>query len=136
MREKGPGDGARPISPASETVAAAGVESASAIEEAEAVERVEDAAPAAGAEAVSAVAAVAGAGAADPVAAIAARLRAGEITPRQALDLIIDDVVARQVGRAVGEKSALAAELKTLLRRQSAVDPYLASKVRRLGNRS
>ena len=72
----------------------------------------------------------------DPVGDVARRLRAGEISARDALELLIDDVIARQVGRAVGDKQALAADLKELLRHHAENDPYLASKMRRLGNRS
>ena len=70
------------------------------------------------------------------MAEVARRLRAGEITAKQAVELLIDDVIARQVGRALADRQTLAAELKELLRRQMETDPYLASKVRRLGNRS
>jgi hypothetical protein len=69
---------------------------------------------------------------ADPVADVARRLRAGEISPREAVELLIDDAVERQVGGALADREGLAAELKDLLRRLSDSDPYLSAKVRRI----
>jgi hypothetical protein len=133
MRVKGPGDGAPPISspdPIGEADAAARTEAADAVD---GVSKVDAGAPV---DRAAPVAATSSAKAADPITEVARRLRAGEITAQQALDLIIDDVVERQVGRAVADRRALAAELRALLARQTEIDPYLASKMRRLGNRS
>lgn len=72
----------------------------------------------------------------DVIAYVANRLRGGEMTPREAVELLIDDAVQRQVGGVTAEHAALANELKELLRRYTETDPYLASRVRRLGNRT
>jgi hypothetical protein len=118
MRVKPTGGGAPPVDPAAETTgpaAASGIEGAGSVGEV---------AQAAGARA---------AGATDPVADIARRLGAGEISPQEAVELLIDDAVRRQVGQATADRERLAGELKELLRRFTETDPYLASKVRRLG---
>ena len=70
------------------------------------------------------------------IAYVAGRLRAGEMSAQQAVEMLIDDVVERQVGGVTAEHAAMATELKELLRRYSETDPYLASRVRRLGSRS
>jgi hypothetical protein len=85
-----------------------------------------------GAREVGAAAKAGDAAATDPVADVARRLRSGEIDARQAVELLIDDAVGRQIGRATADREALARELKDLLRRYTETDPYLASKVRRL----
>lgn len=82
---------------------------------------------------VTSTAATGSASGADPVSDVARRLRDGEISPREAVELLIDDAVKRQVGQAIGSRARLAGELKDLLRRYTETDPYLASKVRRLG---
>jgi hypothetical protein len=73
-----------------------------------------------------------GAGAIDPIAKIAGRLRAGEIDADQAVELLIDDAVRRQLGRATDEKPELAGKLRELLRQHAASDPNLAAHIRRL----
>ncbi len=113
MRIKGPGDGPRPPD---------------AVDEAAPVEGVDEAAPAE----TGAVARVGGTGGptgTDPIAQVAARLRAGEISADEALELIIDDTIARQMG-AVGKD--LEPKLREVLRDYAANDPFLAAKIRKL----
>lgn len=124
MRVKPPADG---------PPAAAPVEGAPEAAATDGVGQVAGAGSAEGAQAVQPAESARGATAADPVTEVARRLRAGEIAPREAVELLIDDAVARQVGRATADRQALAAELKELLRRYTETDPYLAAKVRRLG---
>ena len=124
MRVKPPGapdDGPRPITEVD------GANATEATAPAGAIDR---------AAAVGGVARTEGTRGADPIADIARRLKAGELSPAEAVELLIDDVVARQAGAVLGDRRALADELKDLLRRQTETDPYLASRVRRLGNRS
>lgn len=94
------------------------------------------AAPAAPVERAAAVDASAAAEAPDPIREIARRIRAGELSAGEAVELLIDEVVERRAGAVLGDRRALAEELKELLRHQVQSDPYLASRVRRLGNRS
>jgi hypothetical protein len=114
-RVKGPGDGPSTIDPT------AGVD---------APEGVGEVAPAA-TEAVGAVSATAPA-ATDAIAQVAAKLRAGEITVERAVELLIDDVIERQVGRATENAPELAQKLRELLGRFSENDPFLAARIRRL----
>jgi hypothetical protein len=72
------------------------------------------------------------AGALDPVARVAARLRAGEIGADEAVELLIDDAVERQLGKAIADKPELAQKLRDLLRQHAANDPHLAAHIRRL----
>ena len=114
MRIKGPGDGVRPPD---------------AVDEAGEVEGVDESAPAE----TGAVARVGGTGGptgSDPIAQVAARLRAGEITADQALELIIDDTIRRQLGGAVSKD--LEPKLREVLRDYATSDPFLAAKIRKL----
>lgn len=113
MRIKGPGDGPRPPD---------------AVDEAAPVEGVEEAAPAE-TGAVARVGGTGGPGGADPIGQVAARLRAGEISADEALELIIDDTIARQMG-AVSKD--LEPKLREVLRDYAANDPFLAAKIRKL----
>jgi hypothetical protein len=124
MRIKGPSGGPPPLD---EISGAAGTGRA------EPLGSVDRTAATGGAQAVSATQS---ARPGDAVAEVARRLRAGEISPREAVELLIDDAVNRQVGRVTADRQALATELKDLLRRYTETDPYLASKVRRLGNKT
>ncbi len=65
----------------------------------------------------------------DPVAKITERLRAGEISVDQAVDLLIDDAVERQVGAAGRE---VASKLRQVLRSHASSDPTLSARIRRL----
>ena len=114
MRIKGPGDGPRPP----EAVDGAGE-----------VEGVDEAAPAE-TGAVSRVGGTSGPGGNDPVAQVAARLRAGEISTDEALELLIEDTIARQLGGAVSKD--LEPKLREVLRDYAANDPFLAAKIRKL----
>jgi hypothetical protein len=114
MRIKGPGDGPRPTD---------------AVDEAAPVDGVDETAPAE-TEGVARVGGTGGPGAADPIGQVAARLRAGEITSDQAVELLIDDAIERQMGGAVPKD--LEPKLREVLRDYAANDPYLAAKIRRL----
>ncbi|MSP61982.1 MAG: hypothetical protein EXR72_16955 [Myxococcales bacterium] len=118
MRVKPPGSGAPPVD---ETSGATGPTGPTGVGTPE------------GAPAVAATSGAQATGTADAVAEVARKLRAGEITPREAVELLIDDAVSRQVGHATADRPALADELKDILRRYTETDPYLSSKVRRLG---
>jgi hypothetical protein len=68
----------------------------------------------------------------DAVAEVAARLKAGELSVDQAVELLIDDVIARQVARAVDHARDFEPQLRDLLRSYASSDPFLAAKIRRL----
>jgi hypothetical protein len=114
MRIKGPGDGVRPPD---------------AVDEAGEVEGVDESAPAE-TGAVSRVGGTGGPGGTDPIAQVAARLRAGEISADEALELIIDDTISRQLGGAVPKD--LEPKLREVLRDYATSDPFLAAKIRKL----
>ena len=126
MRVKPPGDG---------VPAAPGVDEAAAPDPTAPAGEVVEARGAGAVGAVEAVTGTAAAGGVDHVAQVARRLRAGDITVDQAVEELIDEVVARHAAGPAARDS-IAADLKELLRRQIANDPYLASKVRRMGNSS
>ena len=117
MRIKPPSGGAAPPTPVSPATSASEVASTRS---------------AAAASEVAPTSAVAGSGATEPVAEVARRLRAGELSAREAVELLIDDAVDRQIGRALEDRSELKRELKELLRRYTETDPYLAAKAKRL----
>src|SRR5689334_18670657 len=94
---KGPGDGPSTIDPASGVDAPDGVG---------------EVAPAA-TEGVTGVSGTAPAST-DAISQVAAKLRAGEITVERAVELLIDDVVERQVGRATEGAPELAKKLREL----------------------
>ncbi len=77
-----------------------------------------------------AVQAPAGAPAADPVAQVAAELRAGTISPRQAIDRLVEMTLG-SVGAGLPE--AARAELRARLEATLASDPTLGARLRRLG---
>ncbi len=62
---------------------------------------------------------------------LAAELRAGKITPRAAVDRVIDRVVDKQLG--VGAPAATREKLRVALENAVADDPLLADKIRGLG---
>ncbi|HEY1587747.1 MAG TPA: hypothetical protein VGH63_18740 [Polyangia bacterium] len=118
MRIKGPGDGPRPTD---------------AVDEAAPVDSVDEAAPAESG-AVARVGGTGGPTGTDPVAQVAARLRAGEISSDEALELLIDDTIARQLGIGPGGAvpKDLEPKLREVLRDYAANDPFLAAKIRKL----
>ena len=116
MRIKGPGPGDGPRPPGE-------------VDEAERVEGVDEAAPAE-TGAVGRVGGTGGPGGSDPIAQVAARLRAGEISSDEALELLIEDTIQRQMGGAVPKD--LEPKLREVLRDYAANDPFLAAKIRRL----
>ncbi|MDB4968166.1 MAG: hypothetical protein JWN44_3855 [Myxococcales bacterium] len=114
MRIKGPGDGPRPTDAVDEAAPIDGVDETAAAETG----------------AVGRVGGTGGTGGTDPIAQVAARLRAGEITSDQAVDLLIEDAIGRQMGGAVPKD--LEPRLREVLRDYATNDPYLAAKIRRL----
>jgi hypothetical protein len=115
MRIKGPTDGPRPPD---------------AVDEAPGVDGVDETAPAES-KGVERVGGPGGpGGGVDPIGEVAARLRAGEISSDEAVELLIDDAIARQMAGAVPKERA--DELRQLLRNYAANDPYLAARIRRL----
>ena len=65
------------------------------------------------------------------VAEIGNALQAGQITPKAALDRVVDQIVARQVG--IRGPAALKNSLTAALRQTLEDDPMLAAKIRALG---
>jgi hypothetical protein len=113
MRIKGPGDGPRPPD---------------AVDEAAPVEGADEAAPAESGP-VARVGGTGGPTGTDAIAQVAARLRAGEISADDAVELLIDDTIAKQMG---GVSKDLEPKLREVLREYAASDPFLAAKIRRL----
>jgi len=66
-----------------------------------------------------------------PVSDIGADLKAGKLTPQAAIDKVIERVLDRQVGRKAGTE--VRQKIGTALRESLADDPFLASKIRALG---
>jgi hypothetical protein len=66
-----------------------------------------------------------------PVSDIGADLKAGKLTPQAAIDKVIERVLDRQVGRKAGAE--VRQKIGTALRESLADDPFLASKIRSLG---
>jgi hypothetical protein len=123
MRIKGPSDGPR------------SVDEAGAVDEADAVDGVDETAGAQDAKPVAKVGGTGGAGGVDPIGQVAARLRAGEISSEEAVELLIDDAVTRQLTNAAGNAlvpEGKRDELRQILRSYAANDPYLAARIRRL----
>jgi hypothetical protein len=69
---------------------------------------------------------------ADRVQSIADRLRRGVLTPSQAVEELIEDAVQRNLPGLSGD-SALLQELRALLSAYAKDDPYLQSRINRLG---
>jgi hypothetical protein len=68
----------------------------------------------------------------DAVGNVAARLRSGALTVPQAVAVLIEDAIDRQVGRAVADSPLLARELRQLLETYANRDPHIAARIRRL----
>jgi hypothetical protein len=68
---------------------------------------------------------------ADPIGALAAELKSGAITPRQAVDRLVDLALGQGPAASLPApaRAALRAQMEDLLRQ----DPYLSAKLRRLG---
>ena len=67
-------------------------------------------------------------GSADAISQVATQLRNGEISVDQAVDRLIDDAIARQLG----SQKELEPKLRELLRSYAENDPFLAARIRRL----
>lgn len=111
------------------------VEPAGAVRAVEGSERVESVAAAASVDAAGAVAAAQRVAGSDRVQGIIDRLRRGAISPNQAVQELIDDVVERSLP-GVSPDSPLVAQLRNLLSAYAKDDPYLASRIERLGSPS
>jgi hypothetical protein len=81
---------------------------------------------------VTAVAPLSPALSADRVQSIAERLRRGALTPSQAVEELIEDAVQRNLP-GLPSDSPLSRELRALLSAHAVDDPYLASRISRLG---
>jgi hypothetical protein len=81
---------------------------------------------------VTAVSPLTPASAADRVQSIADRLRRGALTPSQAVEELIADTVQSNLP-GLPSDSPLSRELRALLSAYAADDPYLASRISRLG---
>ncbi len=116
MSGKGPTRGVPPVKGTAEADAATPVErvKTEAVRGVDAVERAD------------------AAGSTDPIARVAQRLRAQEIGVDEAVRLLIEDAISRQVGRALKDAPRLAGELRKLLAEYAERDPYLAAKIRKL----
>src|SRR5437763_1945558 len=121
MRIKPPGDGPPAAGSIDEAGQTEGTSATGAVDAASAAQGAQAVAPATGAQAPSGL---------DPVAEVARRLRVGEISARDAVEILIDDAVARH---GASDRDEVARELKDLLRRYAADDPYLSSKLRGFG---
>jgi hypothetical protein len=109
--------------PVSEVAPAAPVDSVAKTAAAEPVQK---------AAAVAAVERTAPAAAADRVASIAERLRRGVLTPSQAVEELVEDAVQKNLPGLAAD-SKLSQELRQLLLAYAKDDPYLASRIGRLG---
>jgi hypothetical protein len=67
-------------------------------------------------------------GSVDAISQVAAQLRKGEISVDQAVDRLIDDAIARQLGN----QRELEPKLRELLKSYAESDPFLAARIRRL----
>jgi hypothetical protein len=67
-------------------------------------------------------------GSTDPISQVASQLRNGEISVDQAVDRLIDDAIARQLG----SQRDLEPKLRELLKSYAENDPLLAARIRRL----
>ena len=115
-----PAQGVAPTESASAVDGPAAVTAKSAIEAAQAP------------QAVSLVSAVGAASGADRVGSIADRLRRGMLSPSQAVEELIEDAVRRNLpGMAMD--SRLSQELRAMLLSYAKDDPYLTSRISRLG---
>lgn len=105
---------------------------ADAVSEVDRVEQTTAAAPVDPLAKVAAVEKTAAAAPADRVASIADRLRRGTLSASQAVEELVEDAVARNLP-GLEPDSKLSQELRALLRAYAKDDPYLASRISRLG---
>lgn len=131
-------DAATGAQPVGKARAASGVAPAAAAEpvgrarSVEAADNVKAAAATAAAQPVAGVPSLARTAAPDRVHGIADRLRRGVLTPSQAVEELIEDAVQRNLPGLQAD-SPLTQELRTLLLSYAKDDPYLASRISRLG---
>ena len=83
------------------------------------------------ADKLASAAAPAGPGNVDPVGRVAADLKAGHISPRQAVERLMDLVMAN--GPAAGLPEKVQRALRTELEQVIQADPMLAGRLRRIG---
>ncbi len=115
--------GAAAVEPTAPLTAATAVDAAARVKGVTAAQAIAQAA---------AVSAVTKAAAADSVQSIAERLRRGALTPGQAVEELIDDAVQRNLP-GLSADSPLTQELRSLLSAYAKDDPYLASRISKLG---
>jgi hypothetical protein len=104
------------------------VDATEAVESADATSEVQPGAPAS----VKGPEAAQRSGTPDAIGYVAQRLKSGEISVDEAVDILIDDAIERQVGRAVEVARDLAPKLREVLRGYASNDPTLAARIRRL----
>jgi hypothetical protein len=122
MKIKGPTNGAPPVD---------------AISPSDPLEEVGEVGDAQAVGQVNGTASAHSAGGADSISRVAGQLRAGQITVDQAVGLLIEDAIERQLGsvaQGTGSKHAreLEPKLRELLRSYAETDPFLAARIRRL----
>ncbi len=123
------------VSKPSAVTASTKVESAQAVRSVEGSERVQAVSEAAPVDAAAAISAAQKVMSSDRVQGIIDKLRRGAIAPSQAVQELIDDVVQRSLP-GVSPDSPLVAQLRSLLQAYAKDDPYLASRIERLGPES
>ena len=117
---------ARPVGKVAETAPVDAASGVDAVEKTSAAEKVAPASKVAGVEKTAPAAA------ADRVHSIADRLRRGTLSPSQAVEELIEDAVQRNLP-GLEANSKLSQELRALLLAYAKDDPYLASRITRLG---
>ncbi len=120
------------VSKAGPVAASSAVEAAQGVGGVDAAARVDAVAGAAAVDAAAAVAAAQKVAASDRVQGVIDKLRRGAMSPTQAVQELIDDVVQRSLPGASPD-SPLVKQLRALLQAYAKDDPYLASRIERLG---
>lgn len=120
------------VSKAGAVGAAAAVDPTQAVGAVAASERVEAVAATAAIDAANAINAAQRVMGSDRVQGIIDKLRRGTVSPTQAVQELIDDVVQRSLP-GISPDSPLVTQLRTMLQAYAKDDPYLASRIERLG---
>jgi hypothetical protein len=128
---KGPGS-IESVSKAGPVSASSAVDAVQAVGGVDATARIEGVQAAAAIDAAGAVAAAGKVAGSERVQAVIDKLRRGGMTPTQAVQELIDDVVQRSLPGASPD-SPLVKQLRSLLQAYAKDDPYLASRIERLG---
>ena len=120
------------VSKAGPLSATPAVDAAPAVSGVDATTGVDAVAAASAVDAAQAVTATQKVASSDRVQGVIDKLRRGTLTPAQAVQELIDDVVQRSLPGASPD-SPLVKQLRTLLQSYAQDDPYLASRIERLG---